>query len=94
MPDIQSALKDSINLSDQPVTPAENGKPRQSLFILYYRQGQNPHTVHTMFFGSGSFNQIVSTAKNYCETMNMRFVTVKPAIINFEEEIKKLNRTD
>lgn len=67
-------------------------KEKQSLFILYYRQGQNPHTVFKLFFGGGPFNQIVSRAKNFCETMNYRFVTVTPAIINFEEEEKKLNR--
>lgn len=67
-------------------------KEKQSMFILYFRQGQNPHTVFTFFFDSGPFNQIVSRAKDFCETMNMRFVTVKPAITNFEEEKKKLGR--
>ena len=83
----QETLTNSQNPPEQ-----KQSDDKKSMFMLYYRQGQNPHSQFTFFFASGSFNQIVAAAKNFCETVNYRFVTVKPAIINFEEEIKKLNR--
>jgi GTP-dependent phosphoenolpyruvate carboxykinase len=77
---------------EAPFKEVADVKEKQSMFILYYRQGMNPHTMFMFFFASGPFNQIISRAKNHCEIMNYRFVTVRPAITNFEEEEKKLNR--
>ena len=89
-PSTEITIDDSFatEVIKQETTPKE----KQGMFLLYFRQGQHPHPLFTFFFDSGPFNSIVSRAKDFCETMNYRFVTVRPAITNFEEEIKKLNR--
>lgn len=93
--EIDLKLKDSFvdpraGMNPGDTIPLANG-PKKSLFFLYYRSDNNPHPQYTMFFGEGEFRAIIVQAKDFCDRMNWRFVHCKPAIIDFEMELKKRN---
>ena len=57
-------------------------------YILYYRQGSNPHPQFFIFFHKsppGKIRDVVDRIKKHCELMNLRFVNVRPAIVDLDE---------
>jgi len=60
---------------------SENGIP----YILFYRQGNNPHPQFFLFYHpSGEIRQVVDRIKKHCELMNYRFVNVRPFIVDLD----------
>ena len=61
----------------------ENGKVP---YILFYRQGNNPHPQFFMFYHhSHEIRKVVERIKKHCELMNLRFVNVRPFIVDLDE---------
>ena len=55
-------------------------------YILFYRQGSNPHPQFFFFFHpSDKIRDVVDRIKKHCEMMNLRFVNVRPAIVDLAE---------
>jgi hypothetical protein len=60
-------------------------------YILYYRQGSNPHPQFFIFFHkSDKIREVVDRIKKHCEMMNLRFVNVRPAIVDLDEAEAKV----
>ena len=59
------------------------------IFTLYYRQGMNPHPMQKNFRFPGEFKYAIERGKNHCENMGLRFISVRPFIINLENEEKR-----
>ncbi len=56
------------------------------LYALYYRQGSNPHPQSFLFYHkSANIREVVDRIKKHCEMMNLRFVNVRPAIVDLDE---------
>lgn len=66
-------------------------EPKKGMFLLYYREGQNPHAIFKFFFDSGEFKSIIERAKKFCERTNKRFVRCEPAVLDFDLEERRLN---
>jgi hypothetical protein len=63
--------------------PALTGK---ILYILYYRQGANPHPQFLFFYHNSSDMKIIAErAKKHCDFMNFRFVYVRPAVVDLDK---------
>lgn len=61
-------------------------KDAKRLFILYYLQGQNPHPQFFLFsHPSPDIRIVVERIKRHCQLMNMRFVNVRPAIVDLDQ---------
>lgn len=73
--------------------PGSPSKPLKSLFMLYYRTGNNPHPMQIFFFAEGPINQIIERAKRFCDNTNKRFHFCIPAIIDLDAEEKKYSTT-
>ncbi len=65
-------------------------------YILFYRQGSNPHPQFFMFYHeSGEIRKVVDRIKKHCELMNLRFVNVRPFVVDLDEsENKQLGQSD
>lgn len=61
-------------------------------YVLYYREGQNPHPQMAFFDLSGDFRQVISRVKRHCELMNKRFINVRPFLMNLDDEEKRIGR--
>lgn len=60
--------------------------PPPKAYILYYRTGNNPHPQFFIFFHpSPDFRKVVERIKRHCELMNLRFITVRPMIVDLDE---------
>lgn len=59
-------------------------------YVLFYRQGSNPHPQFFIFFHpSSEIRKVVDRIKKHCELMNLRFVNVRPAIVDLDESEAK-----
>ncbi len=66
-------------------TPNLPERKGETLYILYYRQGSNPHPQFLFFYHPSSDMKIIAErAKKHCDFMSFRFVYVRPAIVNLE----------
>ena len=55
-------------------------------YILFYRQGNNPNPQFFMFYHhSHEIRKVVERIKKHCELMNLRFVNVRPFIVDLDE---------
>ncbi len=55
-------------------------------YVLFYRQGSNPHPQFFLFYHkSANIREVVDRIKKHCEMMNLRFVNVRPAIVDLDE---------
>ena len=55
-------------------------------YMLYYRQGNNPFPQFFVFHHeSQDIRRVVERAKKHCELMNLRFVNVKPFVVDLDE---------
>jgi hypothetical protein len=55
-------------------------------YILFYRQGNNPNPQFFMFYHhSREIRKVVERIKKHCELMNLRFVNVRPFIVDLDE---------
>lgn len=55
-------------------------------YILFYRQGSNPHPQFFMFYHeSTEIRKVVERIKKHCELMNLRFVNVRPFVVDLDE---------
>jgi hypothetical protein len=77
-----------------PITQSDNAKlfsEKQVPYILYYRQGNNPHPQFFMFYHeSHDIRKVVDRIKKHCELMNLRFVNVRPFIVDLNEAEAKI----
>jgi hypothetical protein len=64
-------------------------------YILYYRQGNNPYPQFFVFnFPSTQIREVVERAKRHCELMQLRFVNVRPFVVDLDEvETKAFGNT-
>ncbi len=59
-------------------------------YILFYRQGNNPHPQFFIFFHpSPEIRKVVDRIKKHCELMNLRFVNVRPFVVDLDEAESK-----
>jgi len=65
-----------------------------TMYVLYYREGQNPHPQMKYFELKGEFRQVISRVKRHCELMNMRFINVRPFLSNLEDDERRIGRFD
>jgi len=65
-----------------------------TMYVLYYREGQNPHPQMKYFELKGDFRTVISRVKRHCELMNMRFINVRPFLSNLEEDERRIGRFD
>lgn len=57
-------------------------------YLLYYRQGSNPHPQFFLFYHAQApkdMRPVVERIKKHCEIMNLRFVNVRPFIVDLDE---------
>ena len=55
-------------------------------YILFYRQGSNPHPQFFLFYHeSADMRKVVERIKKHCELMNLRFVNVRRFVVDLEE---------
>ncbi len=55
-------------------------------YILFYRQGNNPYPQLFVFYHhSHEIRKVVERIKKHCELMNLRFVNVRPFIVDLDE---------
>ncbi len=61
-------------------------------YLLYYRQGSNPQPQFFVFYHeSNEIRKVVERIKKHCELMNLRFVNVRPLIVDLDEtELRQL----
>lgn len=60
--------------------------PGKIIYVLYYRQGNNPHPQFLFFYHSSSDMKIIAErAKKHCDFMNFRFVYVRPAVVDLDK---------
>ena len=78
--DGMSGIDTSINKASVP----------RILYVIWYRQGNNPHPQFHMFFCEGTIQQVVERSKIFCNNTNKRFVQVHPAIIDMNVEEKRV----
>lgn len=73
------------------ITPA-NGD--ETTYVLYYRQGNNPHPQFLFFKHRSTDMKVISErAKRHCDCLNYRFVYVRPAYVDLDKaESILLNR--
>jgi hypothetical protein len=80
MAPLPTTINDAILLKE----PAKHaaGVP----YILFYRQGNNPNPQFFMFYHhSHEIRKVVERIKKHCELMNLRFVNVRPFIVDLDE---------
>ena len=59
-------------------------------YILFYRQGNNPNPQFFMFYHhSHEIRKVVERIKKHCELMNLRFVNVRPFVVDLDESEAK-----
>lgn len=59
----------------------------QTPYLLYYRQGNNPHAQFFVFYhASKDMKTITARVKRHCEVMNYRFVYVRPLVVDLDRE--------
>lgn len=67
--------------------------PIETLYILYYRQGQNPHPQFCGFYHKSKDMQVVmERAKRHCDLMSYRFVFVRPFIVDLDKVENGMNQ--
>ena len=87
----QPLLNDAVlfSASQQEQQKAQQaGKPNNQKipYILFYRQGNNPNPQFFMFYHhSHEIRKVVERIKKHCELMNLRFVNVRPFIVDLDE---------
>jgi hypothetical protein len=60
-------------------------------YLLYYRQGNNPYPQFFMFYhASPDIRKVVERIKSHCEKMNLRFIHVRPFIVDLDEAEEKV----
>ena len=60
-------------------------------YLLYYRQGSNPHPQFFVFFHeSDNIRVVVDRVKKHCEMMNLRFNNVRPLIVDLDKAEAKV----
>jgi hypothetical protein len=65
-------------------TNSQNGPIR---YILYFREGRNPHPQFVTFdHPSTDMKVVVERVKRFCDTMGQRFVSVSPMLVDLDKE--------
>lgn len=67
--------------------------PLASLYILFYRTGNNPRPLEKYFEipnSSGDMREIINKCKDYCDQTGFRFVKVERFLSNMEDDIRKV----
>lgn len=54
-------------------------------YTLHYRHGNNPNCLKNFTY-KGSFREAMQRAKQHCEKMGYRFILLRPAISNLEDD--------
>lgn len=78
-------------------TPAEVlNKLLKGIYTLYFRKGNNPHSMVKNFFATGKdLRENVEIAKKHCETIGARFVRLEPFLSDLrKDEMTHLGQTD
>lgn len=63
-----------------------------TMYVLYYREGQNPHPQTKYFNLKGEFRQVIARVKRHCELMHMRFINVRPFLSNLDDDERRIGR--
>lgn len=71
---------------DRPIVHAHDEVYEEKRYLLHYRHGNN---MNWKFFDySGSFRQAMQRAQKHCMLMNYRFIILRPAVSNLEDDEK------
>jgi hypothetical protein len=63
----------------------QSSRPAGIAYMLHYRQGSNPYPQFFVFYHeSKDMRIVVDRIKRHCEIMNLRFVNVKPLIVDLD----------
>src|ERR1035437_5665139 len=92
MAPLPTTINDAIlfSASQQEQQKAQQaGKPNHLLekipYILFYRQGNNPNPQFFMFYHhSNEIRKVLERIKKHCELMNLRFVNVRPFVVDLD----------
>lgn len=70
------------------VTPSEVlQKLLNKVYTLYYRKGNNPHSMTKNFYSNGKdLMETVAIAKQHCEAIGGRFVRLEPFISDLRKD--------
>jgi hypothetical protein len=79
--DIQTQLEKAV-----PAIPTDNKK---SLFVLLYRQKNNPYPMIKNFFHPGDFRSAIQRGKRHCDDTGLVFIMVKPFVSDLDDEEKR-----
>jgi hypothetical protein len=68
------------------MTPSTNSIESKIQYLLFYRQGSNPNPQFFLFHHpSRDMRVVVERIKKHCELMNLRFVNVRPFVVDLDE---------
>ena len=69
--------------------------PESVPYLLFYRQGNNPNPQFFLFYyPSHEIRKVVERIKKHCELMNLRFVNVRPFVVDLNaSEAKQFGTT-
>jgi hypothetical protein len=90
-PSNDAILFSASQQTQQQEQQASKSKDIKIPYILFYRQGNNPNPQFFMFYHhSHEIRKVVERIKKHCELMNLRFVNVRPFIVDLDEaEVKQ-----
>jgi hypothetical protein len=55
-------------------------------YLLFYRTGSNPNPQFFLFYHESSdMRRVMDRIKRHCELMNLKFVNVRPFIVDLDE---------
>lgn len=73
-------------LPDVLKSPTSRDESKVILWVLHYRQGQNPSPMQKNFESAGTIARIVDRAKRHCDAMGYRFIKVQPFLSNLQTD--------
>ena len=74
-----------------PTAPAptgiSNAAGEKILYMLYFRQGRNPHPQFSLFYHQSKDPKVaMQRAQRHCEVQGFKFVSVQPAIVDMDKQ--------
>ncbi len=64
--------------------------PLDTLYVLFYRHGSNPHTQSIHFSFPGEFKKAIDRGRKFCDVTGYRFIKVEQFLTNLDEREKRM----
>lgn len=91
MSKLLSSLSEEVSASVPPSVEVKTSQfdipLTERIYILHYRQGQNPNCQKGFAF-VGTFREAVARAKHHCGIMGYRFSMIRPMISDLDDDEK------